>query len=116
MAFHDITLPDAFQYGSSAGGGFATIIQQTGTGHEFRVARQSQSQHRMSLRSELRNSSEAKALKALRQAFAGIVASIARQGLADIGASIFRGAVNGLTPTQSGSNAGLTAPGETPRA
>jgi hypothetical protein len=51
----------------------------------------------------------------LRQAFAGIVASIARQGLSDIGAAIFRGAVNGLTPTQSGSNAGLTAPGETPR-
>ena len=52
----------------------------------------------------------------LRQAFAGIVASIARQGLADIGASIFRGAVSGLTPTQSGANAGLTAPGTTPRA
>jgi hypothetical protein len=43
----------------------------------------------------------------LRQAFAGIVASIARQGLADIGASIFRGAVSGLTPTQSGANAGV---------
>ena len=43
----------------------------------------------------------------LRQAFAGIVASIARQGLADIGAAIFRGAVSGLTPTQSGANAGV---------
>ncbi len=51
----------------------------------------------------------------LRQAFAGIVASIARQGLADVGAAIFRGAVSGLTPTQSGANAGLTAPGTTPR-
>ena len=52
----------------------------------------------------------------LRQAFAGILASISRQGLSDIGASIFRGAVSGLTPTQSGANAGLTAPGTTPRA
>jgi hypothetical protein len=43
----------------------------------------------------------------LRQAFAGIVASIARQGLSDIGAAIFRGAVSGLTPTQSGANAGV---------
>jgi hypothetical protein len=42
----------------------------------------------------------------LRQAFAGIVASIARQGLADIGAAIFKGAVQGLTPTQTGQNTG----------
>jgi hypothetical protein len=47
----------------------------------------------------------------LRQAFAGIVASIARQGLADIGASIFRGAVSGLTPTQGRANTGMTTPG-----
>ncbi len=52
----------------------------------------------------------------LRQAFASIVASFARQGLSDIGTAIFRGAVNGLTPTQAGANAGLTAPGTTPRA
>lgn len=43
----------------------------------------------------------------LRQAFASIVASFARQGLADIGASIFRGAVNGLTPNQAGANVGI---------
>lgn len=40
----------------------------------------------------------------LRQAFASIVASFARQGLSDIGAAIFRGAVNGLTPQQSANN------------
>lgn len=40
----------------------------------------------------------------LRQAFASIVSSFARQGLADIGASIFRGAVSGLTPTQATNN------------
>lgn len=43
----------------------------------------------------------------LRQAFASIVASFARQGLADIGASIFRGAVSGLTPNQAGANVGI---------
>lgn len=40
----------------------------------------------------------------LRQAFASIVASFARQGLSDIGTAIFRGAVNGLTPQQSANN------------
>lgn len=64
MAFHNETLPDAFQYGSTAGAGFATIIQQTASGHEYRVSRQAQAVHRLSLRSELRNASEAKALKA----------------------------------------------------
>lgn len=43
----------------------------------------------------------------LRQAFASIVASFARQGLSDVGAAIFRGAVSGLTPTQAGSNVGI---------
>lgn len=40
----------------------------------------------------------------LRQAFASIVASFARQGLSDIGTAIFRGAVAGLTPQQSANN------------
>lgn len=43
----------------------------------------------------------------LRQAFASIVASFARQGLSDIGTAIFRGAVSGLTPTQAGANVGI---------
>ena len=43
----------------------------------------------------------------LRQAFASIVASFARQGLADIGSAIFRGAVSGLTPNQAGANVGI---------
>lgn len=47
----------------------------------------------------------------LRQAFASIVASFARQGLADIGTAIFRGAVNGLTPTQAQGNVGMRTPG-----
>lgn len=44
----------------------------------------------------------------LRQAFASIVASFARQGLADVGAQIFRGAVGGLTPRQTGQNVGVS--------
>jgi uncharacterized protein (TIGR02217 family) len=75
MAFHDVTLPDSFQYGSAAGAGFSTIIQQTASGHEFRVARQAQGQHRMSLRSELQSSSQAKVLKAFALARRGALHS-----------------------------------------
>lgn len=64
MAFHDVTLPDEFQYGSQAGAGFSTIVQQTASGHEIRVARQAQAVHRLSLRSELQSASQAKTLKA----------------------------------------------------
>jgi len=48
----------------------------------------------------------------LRQAFSNIVASIARQGLSDVGAAVFRGAVQGLTATQQGGNAGMRTPGQ----
>jgi len=75
MAFHDITLPDEFQYGSSAGAGFATVIQRTASGHEYRVARQSQAVHRLTLRSELRSASQAKALKAFALARRGALHS-----------------------------------------
>jgi uncharacterized protein (TIGR02217 family) len=64
MAFHDVTLPEGFSYGSVAGAGFATIIRATATGHEWRVARQSQGQHRLSLRAINWTKAEAKAIKA----------------------------------------------------
>lgn len=64
MAFHDVSLPEAFQYQSSAGAGFSTIVQATASGHEFRIARQSQPRHRFVLRKELQTEAEAKALKA----------------------------------------------------
>lgn len=64
MAFHDVTLPDEFQYGSQAGAGFSTIVQQTASGHEVRVARQAQAVHRLSLRTELQTAGQAKTLKA----------------------------------------------------
>jgi uncharacterized protein (TIGR02217 family) len=63
MAFHDVTLPEGFQYGSVSGAGFGTIIQQTASGHEVRVARQAQGQHRLTLLAQLRTADEAKALK-----------------------------------------------------
>lgn len=75
MAFHNETLPDAFQYGSTAGAGFQTIIQQTASGHEFRVSRQAQAVHRLSLRSELRTAGEAKVLKAFALARRGALHS-----------------------------------------
>ncbi len=46
----------------------------------------------------------------LRQAFASLVASLARQGLSDVGASIFKGAVQGLTQQQASANAGVQKP------
>lgn len=63
MAHHDVLLPDYFQYGSSAGAGFATIVQPTATGHEVRVARQSQGIHRLSLNASLLTPALAKELK-----------------------------------------------------
>ena len=53
MAFHDVLLPDGFQYASSAGPGFQTIVQQSGSGHETRIQRQSQALHRLSLLKQL---------------------------------------------------------------
>ena len=36
MAFHDVSLPDDFEYRSISGAGFSTIVQETASGHEFR--------------------------------------------------------------------------------
>ena len=63
MAFHNVTLPNEFQYGSQSGAGFSTIVQQTASGHETRVARQAQAVHRLTLRTELRTAQSAKILK-----------------------------------------------------
>lgn len=63
MAFHDVELPPGFQYRSIVGAGFGTIIQETASGHEYRVARQSQGRHRYRLMADLRTDAEAQALK-----------------------------------------------------
>lgn len=63
MSFHDVVLPPGFQYGSASGSGFATVVQETASGHEVRIARQSQSRHRLRLIKALQTSAEAAALK-----------------------------------------------------
>lgn len=63
MAFHNVTLPPDFRYGSSSGAGFATIFQETASGHEVRIARQSQARHRFSLLKEIQSLQEATAIK-----------------------------------------------------
>lgn len=63
MSFHDVSLPDGFQYGSQSGPGFATVTQETASGHEYRLARQAQGRHRLRLRKALQSQSEMAALK-----------------------------------------------------
>ncbi len=63
MAFHDVLIPAGFQYGSAFGPGFATIVQETASGHETRVTRRAQGRHRLTLRKELQSNIEAAALK-----------------------------------------------------
>ena len=64
MAFHDVSLPEGLQYGSTAGAGFNTIVTETSSGHETRVARQAQGRHRFRLLKQLQDEVEAKDLKA----------------------------------------------------
>lgn len=63
MSFHDVVFPPGIQYGSAAGAGFATIIQETASGHEWAIARQSQGRHRLRMIKALQTSAEARALK-----------------------------------------------------
>lgn len=63
MAFHDVSLPDGFDYGSASGPGFATLILPTASGHEVRVARQSQARHRFLPVKGLESTAEAYAVK-----------------------------------------------------
>jgi uncharacterized protein (TIGR02217 family) len=83
MAFHDTQLPDGFQYGSLAGAGFATIVQETSSGHETRIARQAQARHRFRLVKILQSKSEAKALKAFALGRRGSLHSFKIQDIAD---------------------------------
>ena len=64
MAFHDVSLPDDFEYRSISGAGFSTIVQETASGHEFRVARQSQGRHQFRLAKALQTPTEAQTIKA----------------------------------------------------
>lgn len=63
MAFHDVSLPDGIDYGSVSGVGFGTIIQESATGHEVRVTRQSQPRHRLTLQKSMLEDADVAALK-----------------------------------------------------
>ena len=63
MSFHNVSLPPTIQYGSIFGFGFATIIQNTASGHEYRLARQSKARHRYRPLKQLQTTEEAIELK-----------------------------------------------------
>lgn len=63
MAFHDVRLPEAYTYGSVSGWGFGTIVQTTASGHQYRLARQSQPVHRFQPLKRLQTQEEAAELK-----------------------------------------------------
>lgn len=63
MAFHNVTFPAGIAYGSRVGAGFNTLIQQTASGHEVRLSRQSQGRHRCVPVKQLQSQAEAMALK-----------------------------------------------------
>ena len=95
MAFHDVLLPDGFQYSSGAGPGFQTIVQTTGSGHEVRIQRQSQALHRLALVKQLQTPEEAKALKSFAMERRGSLHSFKVRDFSD-----YSSAANGeATPT-----------------
>ena len=63
MAFHNVTFPEGFDYGSSFGAGFKTIVQESASGHEYRISRQGQARHRFRLLRSLETQAEAQAIK-----------------------------------------------------
>lgn len=63
MAFHNVSFPTGIAYGSRVGAAFNTLIQQTASGHEVRVARQAQGRHRFVPVKQLQSAAEAMALK-----------------------------------------------------
>lgn len=63
MSFHNVSLPPTIQYGSVFGFGFATLVQVTASGHEYRNARQSQARHKFRPLKQLQTAEEAIELK-----------------------------------------------------
>lgn len=63
MAFHNVSLPEFVQYQSVSGAGFQTVVQESASGHEYRVARQAQGRHQFTIRKALQNREEAGAIK-----------------------------------------------------
>ncbi len=63
MAHHNIQLPDGFAYRSAVGTAFSTIINETSSGHEYRVSRQAQARRRFRLIKELLTDEEVRELQ-----------------------------------------------------
>lgn len=63
MSFHDTSLPSDIAYGFEGGPGFATVVQQTASGHEYRIARQAQGRHAYRCRKDLLTQTQLAALK-----------------------------------------------------
>ena len=83
MAFHDVEVPSGFQYGSAAGVSFATTVQETASGHEFRIARQAQGRHRFRLLKQLLTTTEVMTLKTFQLARRGVLHSFKLTDFAD---------------------------------
>lgn len=64
MAFHNVPFPVGVEYGSRFGAGFSTIIQESASGHELRLGRQSQPRHQFRLVKVLQSRQQAADLKA----------------------------------------------------
>lgn len=64
MTHHAIELPEGISYGSQAGTAFATIINETSSGHEYRVTRQAQARRRFRLLKQLLTDEDVAELRA----------------------------------------------------
>lgn len=83
MAFHNVTLPEGFDYGSAFGAGFKTIVQESASGHEFRIARQGQARHRFRLTKSLEDPTDAQAIKDFALARRGALHSFRLKDVSD---------------------------------
>lgn len=64
MSFHDVQLPTEISYGFESGPTLSTVVQSTASGHEYRIARQSQARHRYRANKANLSPSQFAALKA----------------------------------------------------
>lgn len=96
MTFRDVSLPDGFNYSSLFGSGFMTVVQQTASGHEHRIARQAQGRHKYRLQKILQDNDEIAALKAFVLRMRGALDSFRLKDVSD-----FTTATDGQSATAS---------------
>lgn len=93
MPFHNVSLPDEVQYGSSFGPSFATTVQGGQSGHEVRIAGPEQAKRRLALVKDLQSSEEAATLKSFALGRRGAWASFRVKDWSD-----YSSAENGVSP------------------